>query len=128
MQKQLAASSTGTSSTSASASKAQKTGAGTASGRVSAAGGRKEGTRGTKRGREEVSLVQSFIICLFDSSYIFLSNSNIQDDGTRKPEMKLIVPEVLKIKLVDDWEAVTKNGQVRIPQFPLHRGVTRRLF
>ena len=26
--------------------------------------------------------------------------------------MKLIVPEILKVKLVDDWEAVTKNGQV----------------
>lgn len=35
--------------------------------------------------------------------------------------MKLIVPEALKIKLVDDWEAVTKNGQVCISQFPLHR-------
>lgn len=26
--------------------------------------------------------------------------------------MKLNVPEVLKIQLVDDWEAVTKNNQV----------------
>jgi len=26
--------------------------------------------------------------------------------------MKLSIPEVLKAKLVDDWEAVTKNNQV----------------
>ena len=28
--------------------------------------------------------------------------------------MKLSVPEPLKVLLVDDWEAVTKNNQVRI--------------
>jgi mortality factor 4-like protein 1 len=28
--------------------------------------------------------------------------------------MKLNVPEILKVKLVDDWEAVTKNNQVRL--------------
>jgi len=50
--------------------------------------GRKDaGTRGTKRGREE-------------------------DDSSKKPEMKLNVPETLKVLLVDDWEAVTKNNQV----------------
>lgn len=48
--------------------------------------GRKDG-RGTKRAREE-------------------------DDSSKKPEMKLTIPEVLKAKLVDDWEAVTKNNQV----------------
>jgi mortality factor 4-like protein 1 len=36
----------------------------------------------------------------------------LQDEGNKKPEMKLNVPEVLKVKLVDDWEAVTKNNQV----------------
>ena len=52
-------------------------------------GRRKEaagGTTGRKRGREE--------------------------DEARKPEMKLDVPDVLKVVLVDDWEAVTKNNQV----------------
>ncbi|KAL4065593.1 MRG-domain-containing protein [Scleroderma yunnanense] len=54
---------------------------------------RKDG-RGTKRGREE-------------------------DESSRKPEMKLTVPEVLKIQLVDDWEAVTKNNQlVPLPRKP----------
>ena len=30
----------------------------------------------------------------------------------KKVEVKLVVPEVLKAAMVDDWEAVTKNGQV----------------
>jgi len=47
---------------------------------------RKDG-RGTKRGRDE-------------------------DDTNRRPDMKLNVPEILKVLLVDDWEAVTKNNQV----------------
>ncbi|OBZ73170.1 Chromatin modification-related protein EAF3 [Grifola frondosa] len=57
--------------------------------------GRKDGgTRGTKRGREE-------------------------DESSKKPEMKLNVPEVLKVLLVDDWEAVTKNNQlVALPRTP----------
>ncbi|KDQ52551.1 hypothetical protein JAAARDRAFT_61857 [Jaapia argillacea MUCL 33604] len=56
---------------------------------------RKEGgTRGTKRGREE-------------------------DEGSKKPEMKLNVPEPLKVVLVDDWECVTKNNQlVTLPRSP----------
>ncbi|KAI0665480.1 MRG-domain-containing protein [Trametes maxima] len=59
-----------------------------------AGAGAKDGARGTKRGREE-------------------------DEGTRKPEMKLAVPEMLKVLLVDDWEAVTKNNQlVGLPRKP----------
>ncbi|KAJ4473741.1 MRG-domain-containing protein [Lentinula aciculospora] len=59
-------------------------------------GVRKEGARGTKRGRED-------------------------DDGhnARRAEMKLNVPELLKVLLVDDWEAVTKNHQlVTLPRSP----------
>ncbi|KAF7416232.1 Esa1p-associated factor [Pleurotus ostreatus] len=64
-------------------------GLGTGSTRV-----RKDGARGTKRGREE-------------------------DDASKKPEIKLNVPEVLKVILVDDWEAVTKNNQlVTLPRSP----------
>ncbi|KAF9810271.1 hypothetical protein IEO21_07039 [Rhodonia placenta] len=56
--------------------------------------GRKDGGRGTKRGREE-------------------------DDHSKRPEMKLSVPESLKVLLVDDWEAVTKNNQlVSLPRTP----------
>ncbi|KAF7795288.1 hypothetical protein EIP86_006442 [Pleurotus ostreatoroseus] len=55
--------------------------------------GRKDG-RGLKRGRDD-------------------------DDTARKPEMKLVVPEMLKVLLVDDWEAVTKNNQlVALPRTP----------
>ncbi|GJJ14293.1 hypothetical protein Clacol_008557 [Clathrus columnatus] len=35
------------------------------------------------------------------------------DDPSRKPDLKLSVPDTLKVILVDDWEAVTKNKQVR---------------
>ncbi|KAI9464005.1 MRG-domain-containing protein [Lactarius psammicola] len=57
-------------------------------------GRRKEGGRGTKRGRDD-------------------------DDGTRRPEMRLVVPDTLKVLLVDDWEAVTKNNQlVTLPRSP----------
>ena len=28
--------------------------------------------------------------------------------------MRLVVPDTLKVLLVDDWEAVTKNNQVRL--------------
>jgi len=31
----------------------------------------------------------------------------------KRPEVKIPIPDVLRVKLVDDWEAVTKNNQVR---------------
>jgi hypothetical protein len=40
-----------------------------------------------------------------------------QDEGNKKPDMKLNVPEVLKVILVDDWEAVTKNNQVYLSYY-----------
>ncbi|KAL0573913.1 Esa1p-associated factor [Marasmius crinis-equi] len=58
------------------------------------AGTRKDASRGTKRARED-------------------------DETIRKNEMKLTVPEILKVMLVDDWEAVTKNNQlVTLPRSP----------
>lgn len=38
--------------------------------------------------------------------------------------MKLAVPEALKQLLVDDWEAVTKNNQVRISPSVLYFPLT----
>lgn len=35
----------------------------------------------------------------------------------RRPEIKFPVPDVLKVQLVDDWEYVTKNQQVRSSYF-----------
>ncbi|KAK2459842.1 hypothetical protein APHAL10511_008163 [Amanita phalloides] len=81
------------------ASKAHATQKGVASaatreGGAGTRGLRKDGTRGTKRGREE-------------------------DDSNKKPDIKLNVPEALKMFLVDDWEAVTKNNQlVSLPRNP----------
>lgn len=31
----------------------------------------------------------------------------------KRPEVKIPIPDILRVKLVDDWEAVTKNNQVR---------------
>ena len=83
LQKDLSRAQAATTSTSASASKTSTSARGPQAG----GGRRKEGGRGTKRGRED-------------------------DDGTRRPEMRLAVPDTLKVLLVDDWEAVTKNNQV----------------
>lgn len=49
------------------------------------------GARGTKRSRE--SLAE-------------------EEDFKNRPEIKIVIPDVLKVKLVDDWEAITKNSQV----------------
>lgn len=43
-----------------------------------------------------------------------MMDSDAANAKMKKPEMKLEVPDVLKVVLVDDWEAVTKNNQVRI--------------
>ncbi|KAH9035008.1 MRG-domain-containing protein [Lactarius pseudohatsudake] len=90
LQKDLARAQAAATSTSASASKTSNAARGAQPG----AGRRKEGGRGTKRGRDD-------------------------DDGTRRPEMRLVVPDTLKVLLVDDWEAVTKNNQlVTLPRSP----------
>jgi len=31
----------------------------------------------------------------------------------KRPEVKIVIPDILKLQLVDDWENVTKNNQVR---------------
>ena len=52
--------------------------------------------RGTKRGREPDA-----------------------DEGERRPEIKLNVPDALKVQLVDDWENVTRKEQlVPLPRKP----------
>jgi mortality factor 4-like protein 1 len=30
----------------------------------------------------------------------------------KRPEVKIVIPDLLKVKLVDDWEQVTKNNNV----------------
>ncbi|KAG8943841.1 Esa1p-associated factor [Tulasnella sp. 424] len=67
-------------------------------GGVSGLGG---STSSRKRGRDE------------------MMDSDAANAKMKKPEMKLEVPDVLKVVLVDDWEAVTKNNQlVPLPRSP----------
>lgn len=33
-------------------------------------------------------------------------------DYMKRPEVKIVIPDPLKLQLVDDWENVTKNNQV----------------
>lgn len=35
-----------------------------------------------------------------------------EDEYMKRPEIKITIPDTLKVQLVDDWEAVTKNNQV----------------
>jgi mortality factor 4-like protein 1 len=35
-----------------------------------------------------------------------------EEQYLKRPEVKILIPDVLRLKLVDDWEAVTKSHQV----------------
>ncbi|GAA6036914.1 hypothetical protein JCM8097_006351 [Rhodosporidiobolus ruineniae] len=61
-------------------------------------GGAGAGTaRGQKRGRDEWA----------------------EDEYLKRPEVKISIPDNLKVQLVDDWEAITKNQQlVPLPRVP----------
>ncbi|EIM84882.1 MRG-domain-containing protein [Stereum hirsutum FP-91666 SS1] len=82
-------------SASSSAANHKSSASASASARPGGSSRRKDGAgRGTKRGRED-------------------------EDAGKRPELKLAVPEALKVMLVDDWEAVTKNMQlVTLPRSP----------
>ncbi|KAL1742359.1 MRG-domain-containing protein [Schizophyllum fasciatum] len=71
------------------------------SGPAARGGGRKDNNqRGLKRSREEV-------------------RGPAKRDDVKRPELKLEMPEAMKVRLVDDWEAVTKNNQlVPLPRNP----------
>ncbi|TFK62898.1 MRG-domain-containing protein, partial [Pluteus cervinus] len=81
----------------ASVSKSAK--AGTTMAGAGTRGARKDGTRGTKRGKEEI---------------------RFRDETVKKPDIKLTLPELLKAQLVDDWECLAKNNQL----VTLHRNPT----
>ena len=62
------------------------------------------GGRGTKRSRE----------------------STDQDELERRPEIKLTIPDVLKVQLVDDWENITRKEQlVPLPRNPNVREILK---
>ena len=46
---------------------------------------------------------------------------------SNRPEVKISIPSSLKVHLVDDWEAVTKNSQVRTDLVYHFLMVTRQL-
>lgn len=71
-----------------SSSAVKEAAAASSSGALASAGG----ARGTKRGRDSL---------LVD-----------EEEYKTKPEVKIVIPDLLKVKLVDDWEAITKNYQV----------------
>lgn len=141
LQKKLAASSQKAAPVPVTKSAVVKEGAsGVASGRGEGREGRgRKEPRGHKRGREEVS---SYVFFLFFHTFqhvpwwftptcfqsrrllslrlipsspfsaMLIRACGRQDEAVRKPELRLVVPDVLKVVLVDDWEAVTKNKQV----------------
>ncbi|WWD21256.1 hypothetical protein CI109_105740 [Kwoniella shandongensis] len=47
------------------------------------------------------------------------SGVDTEADYLKRPEVKIVIPDVLKLQLVDDWENVTKNNQlVTLPRKP----------
>lgn len=56
-------------------------------------------SRANKRGRDNASTNATPTI-------------DTEEEWVKKPEIKLTVPDILKVQLVDDWEAITKNCQV----------------
>lgn len=41
------------------------------------------------------------------------TSADTLDDFSKRMEIKIIIPDELKVKLVDDWENVTKNQKVK---------------
>jgi len=53
------------------------------------------------------SMLQNINVCLRPTTNI------LQEDAFHaRPSIKLIIPDVLKALLVDDWENITKNNQL----------------
>ncbi|ORX39254.1 MRG-domain-containing protein [Kockovaella imperatae] len=47
------------------------------------------------------------------------SGIDTEADYLKRPEVKIVIPDILKLQLVDDWENVTKNNQlVILPRKP----------
>ncbi|KAJ9091194.1 hypothetical protein QFC19_009190 [Naganishia cerealis] len=71
-----------------------------------AAGSSKDGGRASKKRPRDVA---------FDT----------EDAYVKRPEIKIPIPDVLKVKLVDDWEYITKNHQlVTLPRTPNVKEIT----
>ena len=94
--------------------KSRSIGVGGASPAIKEKGKGKKGGETKKRARD--SGIES--VRLSPSSYHLLVSPNPTDadlqesEYIQKPEVKIVIPDVLKLQLVDDWENVTKNNQV----------------
>ena len=40
-----------------------------------------------------------------------------EEEFVKKPEVKILIPDSLKVMLVDDWENITKDNKVRLINF-----------
>lgn len=66
-------------------------------------------SRGTKRGRDSLA-----------------GPADPDDDYLKRPSIKLPIPDELKVRLVDEWEAITKNQQqVPLPRAPSVQQILR---
>lgn len=81
-------------------------------------GGLKDKKKDTKkRGRDAMESVRQLIVELQDADEN--ENNSQESDFMKRPEVKIVIPDVLKLVLVDDWENVTKNNQlVALPRKP----------
>jgi mortality factor 4-like protein 1 len=101
--------------------KSRSIGVGGASPAIKEKGKGKKGGETKKRARD--SGIES--VCLFALGVTRVStlggesvwdNANEQEsEYIQKPEVKIVIPDVLKLQLVDDWENVTKNNQASHP-------------
>jgi len=75
--------------------------------------GRKVGRRKREQGIQGLNL---YVYILSPSFFCPASSDSTkahlqESEYIQKPEVKIVIPDVLKLQLVDDWENVTKNNQ-----------------
>jgi mortality factor 4-like protein 1 len=101
--------------------KSRSIGVGGASPAIKEKGKGKKGGETKKRARdsgiESVRLNPFSHLLLVSHDLINLEiEADLQEsEYIQKPEVKIVIPDVLKLQLVDDWENVTKNNQASHP-------------
>jgi mortality factor 4-like protein 1 len=101
--------------------KSRSIGVGGASPAIKEKGKGKKGGETKKRARD--SGIES--VCIYPFSHLLLVSHDLinveieadlqESEYIQKPEVKIVIPDVLKLQLVDDWENVTKNNQASHP-------------
>lgn len=110
--------------------KSRSIGVGGASPAIKEKGKGKKGGETKKRARD--SGIES--VRLAPPPHLFPVSSNPtkadlqESEYIQKPEVKIVIPDVLKLQLVDDWENVTKNNQAsHLNCMPQGRELTNQL-